>query len=72
MDSRTVQKRRDDNQIVDVREEDEWGRAGVLTGPGTFSRPSSLPVSPRHRHGPGQRRSRHLTKNTLRMKETNP
>lgn len=26
MDSRTVQERRDDIQIVDVREEDEWGR----------------------------------------------
>jgi rhodanese-related sulfurtransferase len=32
MDSRTVQERRDDIQIVDVREEDEWGPREHIDG----------------------------------------
>ena len=44
MDSRTVQERRDDIQIADVREEDEWGRGGVLTGPARHIQPTQLPT----------------------------
>ena len=32
MDSRAVQERRDDIQIVDVREEDEWGPRERIDG----------------------------------------